>query len=86
MLVQLYGNSSLVLPLTGYSLRGFKLIIQKNMNPTLQLPLNNLLFGKLVSNMARQWLRLCKNQGASLGGSKKQIAAFSTSKQIDKLT
>jgi len=38
MLVQLYGNSSLVLPLTAYSVRWFKLLTQNTMNPILQLP------------------------------------------------
>lgn len=45
----------------------------------------NLLSGKLVSNTARQWLSLCKSQGRTLDGSMKQIAACSSSEQIDKL-
>lgn len=37
MLVQFYSNSSLVLPLTGYSVTWFKVLTQKNMNLTLQI-------------------------------------------------
>lgn len=56
MLVQLYGNSSPILSLTGYSVRWFKLITQKEHEPESSASPKNFLSGKLVSNMAREWL------------------------------
>lgn len=43
------------------------------------------LFSKLVRNMAREWLSLCRSWDRTLDGSKKQTAAFSRNEQMDTL-